>query len=50
MLNCDDAEAPVQIEIHGDFIAILIRSCADYCFFLVAWKEGTVLLVSEPGQ
>ena len=41
----------MQIEIHGDCIAVLIgwriSEMAVNCFFLVDWKDGKILLVSE---
>jgi hypothetical protein len=52
-LECNKADYPVRIEIHGDYIAVLILGFgggADNCFFLVDWKEGTMLLVSERKQ
>jgi hypothetical protein len=53
ILKCSAAEKPARIEIHGDYIAVLIRwrisERARYCFFLVDWKRGKILLVSGSG-
>ena len=47
ILECDQATTPEHIEIHGDYIAVLVRwriaEASDNCFFLVNWKEGTIL-------
>ena len=49
--ECHGGEKPVRTEIHGDYIAILIRwstiEIGDNYFFLVDWKEGKILVVSE---
>lgn len=51
VLECVKAIKPTRIKIHGDYIAVLFRwrigEGADNCFFLVDWKNGTILLVSE---
>jgi hypothetical protein len=53
-LECDEADYPIGIEIHGNYIAVLILGLsgegANCCVFLVDWKEGTILLVSERRQ